>query len=194
MLTLSSVYRTFWFVQDCTYCCGLSACRHLCTLFQLQPECARRCSLAPITNVLLFPSCVQAKVLLPFLSDPLPFLSFYFLFLYMDNWSKSLEILNKWMVCYTGFPLGSFAEGNIYSKGTWTFKCHGWQCWLFRESCSAGMLNSWEGDVGFNLWLPRTGDMVVKRLKDAAAPRPNVVRSMKDLFLINSEPANELLL
>ena len=31
-------------------------------------------------------------------------------------------------------------------------------------------------------------------LKDAAAPRPNVVRSMKDLFLINSEPANELLL
>ena len=82
------------------------------------------------------------KVLLPFLSDPLPFLSFYFLFLYMDNWSKSLEILNKWMVCYTGFPLGSFAEGNIYSKGTWTFRCHGWHCWLFRESCSAGMFNS----------------------------------------------------
>ncbi|KAG2601107.1 hypothetical protein PVAP13_5KG570307 [Panicum virgatum] len=51
MLTLSSVYRTFWFVQECTYCCGLSACRHLCTLFQLQPECARRCSLAPITYV-----------------------------------------------------------------------------------------------------------------------------------------------
>ena len=114
MLTLSSVCRTFWFVQECTYCCGLSACRHLCTLFQLQPECARRCSLAPITNVLLFPSCVQAKVLLPFLSDPLPFLSFYFLFLYVDNWSKSLEMMNKWMICYNGFPLGSFAQGNIY--------------------------------------------------------------------------------
>jgi len=54
------------------------------------------------------------KVLLPFLSDPLPFLSFYFLFLYMDNWSKSLEMMNKWMICYNGFPLGSFAQGNIY--------------------------------------------------------------------------------
>ena len=102
--------------------------------------------------------------------------------------------INEWYVIMVFHLVPLHKEIYIYSKGTWTFKCHGWQCWLFRESCSAGMLNSWEGDVGFNLWLPRTGDMVVKRLKDAAAPRPNVVRSMKDLFLINSEPANELLL
>ena len=62
--------------------------------------------------------------------------------MYMDNWIKSLEMMNKWMICNNGFPFGFFAEGNIYSKGAWTFRCHGWHCWLFGEPCSAGMLNS----------------------------------------------------